>query len=201
MAQLRLGDVVLHKKISRAVFSAMLLLATGGAAAQNAAPDQQSLDCRSYCAAPAGGAATLYVSWPSLKKPDTHYRLYLSSGADALDAKSDGLVIDMIRRAQKVQKLSSGYNKLPKAGANWKVKSKPFSAAGLFTDLKIGHVEEFNAPRGRNRANYAIAIDGLDPQTSYYLQLEAFKAKSPAGSLEAYCVVTTCPGHDEGAND
>jgi hypothetical protein len=111
------------------------------------------------------------------------------------------MVIEMSRRKPKAQKLTRQLSKIELARGTWRVKRKLLISASTFKDIKIGRVEVFTTPRGRNRADYAIAIHGLDPQTSYYLRLDAFKAKSPAGSLDAYCVVTTCPGHDEGDNE
>lgn len=189
------------KNMTAAFFAAMLLLAPVSGSAQKNEPERTGLDCRSYCAAPAGGTATLYASWPSLQKPDARFRLHVTSGPESAKTKSDGFVIEMSRRRSKAQKLNRQLSKFELARGAWRVKRKLMIPASTFMNIKIGRVEEFTAPRGRNRANYAIAIDGLDPQTSYYLRLEGFKAKSPAGSLDAYCMVTTCPGHDEGDNE
>ncbi|MDX2416190.1 MAG: hypothetical protein QNK19_01885 [Xanthomonadales bacterium] len=189
------------RNIAAAFYAAVLVLAPVNSSAKESKLDSAGLDCRSYCAAPAGGTATLYASWPSLQKPDTRFRLYVTYGPESSEAKSDGFVIDMSRRKPKEQKLTRQLSKTQLARGTWRVKRKFMMPASTFADIKIGRVEVFSAPRGRNRADYAIAIDGLDPQTSYYLRLEGIKAKPTARSLDAYCAVTTCPGHDEGNHE
>lgn len=187
--------------IAAAIYAAVLVLAPVNSSAQESNLDSEGLDCRSYCAAPAGGTATLYASWPSLQKPDTRFRLYVTSGPESSKTKSDGFVIDMSRRKPKAQKLTHQHSKAQPGRGTWRVKRKFMVPDSTFMDIKIGRVEVFSAPQGRNRADFAIAIDGLDPQTSYYLRLEGIKAKTTSQSLDAYCVVTTCPGHDEGDHE
>ncbi len=192
---------MVHRKIIAWLTAASVLIAPNVALGQKLPADQQSLDCRSYCAAPAGGFATLHASWPSLQKNERAFRLYLSTGPEAIDEKSDGVIIEMSRRSIDARRLTTGANIKKKRRAKWVTKQKPMSTSGAFENAKAGRLETFASSRGRNRADYAIVVDGLTPLASYYLRLEVIGGKTSADPLEAYCVITTCPGHDEGGND